>query len=374
MSEFLNKFFGGSLGSSNKRLLSTSDTFIWDDITMSKIKNESLLPGDSLKDVINNIPFPDPNISFNAVRAGADQAEVTISFGPFNPNPRPFWQKPTYEIFVDGSARKQITAYDIGTNSNGNPGGEPGSGRGVVVSRPGGNATLQGNVDIFFLIDRSGSMSAEALNIKNNINDLVKQVETLNPRIGAGSFLGPGETVVLQDLTQENVGPPSSPTADALSNFSVSGGTESSVPAIDDIIGGNNCGSSSVNVSWVESHFKFIVLVTDEPAFDDFGNTSTCYQDLVNDLLNRNFIIIGIGKTEPDWAASSQGNTFVTQTGGKHINIDSTKFKEQLAVTVGNAIKSYAEVRVRATQVISNKGNLFNPPQPSYDETKLVSL
>ena len=70
---------------------------------------------------------------------------------------------------------------------------------------------------------------------------------------------------------------------------------------------------------------------------------------------------------------SGNGDKFL-QTGGKHINIDLTKFREQLATTVRNAINSYAEVRVRATQVISNKGNLFNPPQPSYDETKLVSL
>ena len=106
MSELLNKFFGPALGDNGERLFSTSTDFIWKDIDIDKIKNESNVPGYSLEDALNEIKcLKDIQIVQQPQSKTINEGDSTVfTVAVANPSTE------TYQWYLNGSV--------IGSNSN----------------------------------------------------------------------------------------------------------------------------------------------------------------------------------------------------------------------------------------------------------------
>lgn len=156
------------------------------------------------------------------------------------------------------------------------------------------------DVDLMFVIDRSGSMGDE-------FNDLADNIETfftdLSNDSRTGSIAGGLVSYLATPLLEQAITTTVATLKTAINDVSVGGGTENGIGAVDSVLPG---GTLSGSAGWRNNTVKSVILITDEDA-DDEGAGSTGYSDLATRVSDAGYLNNIISDIE-DWEDAAVPN------------------------------------------------------------------
>lgn len=176
------------------------------------------------------------------------------------------------------------------------------------------------DVDLLFIIDRSGSMGGEFLALANNIEAFFNALSA-DTRTGsvAGGLVTYLSTPTLEQAITTNVATLKS----AISGVSVGGSTENGIGAIDSVLPG---GSLFSTAGWRSNTVKSTILITDEDADDESGPTP--YADLATRVSGVGYLNNIISDVS-DWGPAAVPSTGVFSLSA--FNSDPTGFLSAFA-------------------------------------------
>lgn len=130
---------------------------------------------------------------------------------------------------------------------------------------------LAKNVDLIFVIDQSGSMAGEFVDLGDNLavvfNGLTTSPEITSLQAGLVTYegSGPGSITLQQGLTDD-----ATVLQNAFAGVQIRGGTEQALSAVDAAVPGGN---ASLGISYRPNAVRSAILITDENADDAFSYT-----------------------------------------------------------------------------------------------------
>lgn len=176
----------------------------------------------------------------------------------------------------------------------------------ALLAVPANAQTTPKDVDLLFVIDRSGSMGNEFTTLADNIEDffnlLTADARTGSVAGGLMTFLG---TPTVDEAITTNVASLKA----AISGVSVGGGTENGLDALQAGLPG---GSLFGDVKWRNNTVKSFVLITDED--DDGAENYGAVGTLIKDAGYLNNIIVSRGGNEYAPSAVPSGAVFDLNT------------------------------------------------------------
>lgn len=176
----------------------------------------------------------------------------------------------------------------------------------LVLSVAPVGATTAKDVDLLFVIDRSGSMGAEFNTLADNIESFFNLL-TADPR--TGSVSGGLVTYLSAPRLDQALTTDAATLKTAINNVPVTGGTENGLDALEASLPG---GSLFGSIGWRNNTVKSLILITDE---DDDGAEN--YAEVGAKIANAGYlnnIIVSAGGNEYAPSAVPTGAVFSLST------------------------------------------------------------